>query len=56
MGPLIPKEFEAAMQKAVEEAGTERLTPMKELLPEEIEFFMIRAFLQSGSVQKLKIN
>lgn len=43
---FIPKEFEAAMQKAVEEAGTERLIPMKELLPEEIEFFMIRAFLQ----------
>src|SRR5690606_37552904 len=31
---------------AVEEADAERLTPIKQLLPEEISFFMIRAYLE----------
>ncbi|MFD1706048.1 DNA helicase RecQ [Siminovitchia sediminis] len=43
---FIPDEFEPIIQKAVEEAATERLTPIKERLPEEISFFMIRAYLE----------
>lgn len=43
---FVPSEFEPSIQEAVEQAGTERLTPIKELLPEEISFFMIRAYLE----------
>lgn len=43
---FVPTEFEPSIQKAVEQAGLERLTPIKELLPEEISFFMIRAYLE----------
>lgn len=43
---FVPAEFETSIQEAVEQAGTERLTPIKELLPEEISFFMIRAYLE----------
>ncbi|RWR12520.1 DNA helicase RecQ [Siminovitchia fortis] len=43
---FVPKEYEPLIQEAVEQAGAERLTPIKELLPEEISFFMIRAYLE----------
>ncbi len=43
---FVPAEFEPSIQRAVEQAGRERLTPIKELLPEEISFFMIRAYLE----------
>lgn len=43
---FIPKQYESLIAAAVEEADSERLTPIKELLPAEVEFFMIRAFLQ----------
>lgn len=45
---FIPSEYESLIAAAVEEADSERLTPIKELLPEEITFFMIRAFLQKS--------
>lgn len=43
---FIPEEYEPMIGEAVEQAGQERLTPIKELLPEEISFFMIRAYLE----------
>lgn len=43
---FVPSEYEPLIQEAADEAGGERLTPIKELLPEEISFFMIRAYLQ----------
>ena len=42
---FIPTQYEAEIAAAVTEAGTDRLTPIKELLPDEISFFMIRAYL-----------
>jgi ATP-dependent DNA helicase RecQ len=42
----IPIDYIPLIADAVEKADTERLTPIRELLPEEISFFMIRAFLQ----------
>ncbi|MBO1005327.1 DNA helicase RecQ [Pseudogracilibacillus auburnensis] len=43
---FIPNEYESLIAKAVEEADTTRLTPIKERLPEEVSFFMIRAYMQ----------
>jgi ATP-dependent DNA helicase RecQ len=42
---LIPAEFVPQLVKAVEEAGREKLKPIKELLPEEVNYFMIKGFL-----------
>ncbi|MGM0902107.1 MAG: DNA helicase RecQ [Bacillota bacterium] len=42
---LIPDEFLADLEKAVSEAGRERLKPIKELLPDEVSYFMIKVFL-----------
>jgi ATP-dependent DNA helicase RecQ len=42
---LIPAEFVPQLEKAVEEAGRTKLKPIKELLPEEVSYFMIRGFL-----------
>jgi len=43
---FVPSEFEPFIREAVEQVGMERLTPIKELLSEEISFFMIRAYLE----------
>lgn len=45
LSALIPDEFKPLLQKAVEEAGRERLKPIKELLPDEVSYFMIKAYL-----------
>ncbi|OCA84362.1 ATP-dependent DNA helicase RecQ [Bacillus sp. FJAT-27225] len=42
---IIPEEFLPMLKEAVEEAGNERLKPIKELLPEEVSYFMIKAYL-----------
>lgn len=42
---LIPEEFIRLMEKAVEEAGRDRLKPIKEQLPEEVSYFMIKGYL-----------
>lgn len=42
---LIPEEYLPLLEKAVEEAGREKLKPIKELLPEEVSYFMIKAYL-----------
>ncbi|MCQ6281536.1 DNA helicase RecQ [Bacillus sp. EB600] len=42
---LIPEDFFLLLEKAVKEAGRERLKPIKELLPNEVSYFMIKAYL-----------
>ncbi len=42
---FIPSEYILLLEKAVEEAGRDRLKPIKELLPEEVSYFMIKGYL-----------
>jgi len=42
---LIPSEYIQLLEKAVQEAGRDRLKPIKELLPEEVSYFMIKGYL-----------
>jgi ATP-dependent DNA helicase RecQ len=42
---LIPGEYLPLLEQAVSEAGRSRLKPIKELLPEEVSYFMIKAYL-----------
>ncbi|TWE04841.1 RecQ-like ATP-dependent DNA helicase [Neobacillus bataviensis] len=42
---LIPGEYLPLLEQAVAEAGRSRLKPIKELLPEEVSYFMIKAYL-----------
>lgn len=42
---FIPKECEPLIRAAVFQVGREKLKPIKELLPEGISYFMIKAFL-----------
>ncbi|MCM3669684.1 DNA helicase RecQ [Mesobacillus maritimus] len=42
---LIPDKFSPDLEKAVAEAGREKLKPIKELLPDEVSYFMIKVFL-----------
>ncbi|MBT2654835.1 DNA helicase RecQ [Bacillus sp. ISL-18] len=42
---LIPGEYLPLLEQAVETAGRSRLKPIKELLPEEVSYFMIKAYL-----------
>ncbi|EKN66121.1 ATP-dependent DNA helicase RecQ [Neobacillus bataviensis LMG 21833] len=41
----VPGEYIPLLEKAVEEAGRERLKPIKELLPEEVSYFMIKVYV-----------
>ncbi|WP_040206144.1 DNA helicase RecQ [Neobacillus jeddahensis] len=43
---LIPAAYLPLLESAVVEAGAERLKPLKELLPDEVSYFMIKAYLQ----------
>jgi ATP-dependent DNA helicase RecQ len=42
---LIPAEYIQLLEKAVQEAGRDRLKPIKEQLPEEVSYFMIKGYL-----------
>ncbi|MDP4106006.1 MAG: DNA helicase RecQ [Bacillota bacterium] len=42
---IIPAVFVPQLEQAVEEAGREKLKPIKELLPEDVSYFMIKGFL-----------
>ncbi|WP_066069567.1 DNA helicase RecQ [Neobacillus soli] len=48
----IPAEFMPLLAQAVEEAGRDRLKPIKELLPDEVSYFMIKAYLYFVSKSK----
>ena len=41
----VPSEYIPLLEKAVEEAGRERLKPLKELLPDEVSYFMIKVYV-----------
>lgn len=43
---FIPKEFLPLIEAAVLEAGSDQLTPIKQLLPDQVSYFMIKAYLQ----------
>ncbi|MFJ5758648.1 DNA helicase RecQ [Neobacillus sp. NPDC093182] len=49
---LIPAEYIPLLHTAVEEAGRDRLKPIKEQLPEEISYFMIKGYLYFLSKRK----
>lgn len=42
---FIPKKFESEILKAIEEIGAEKLRPIKEALPEEVDYMAIKAVL-----------
>ena len=48
----IPAEYIPLLEKAVKEAGRDRLKPIKELLPEEVSYFMIKGYLYFLSKNK----
>lgn len=41
---LIPAEYMGDLERAVAEAGRDKLKPIKELLPDEVSYFMIKAY------------
>jgi ATP-dependent DNA helicase RecQ len=45
MEDLIPDEYIAEIENAIQQAGGEKLKPIKELLPDEVSYFMIKVFL-----------
>lgn len=45
LATLIPAEFVALIESAVAKAGGDKLKPIKELLPDEVSYFMIKAYL-----------
>ena len=47
LAAMIPNEFVPLLEQAVAEAGDEKLKPIKELLPDEVSYFMIKAYLVS---------
>ncbi|OMP65783.1 DNA helicase RecQ [Domibacillus epiphyticus] len=49
---IIPAKFVEPLQKAVEEAGTEQLKPIKELVPEEVTYGMIKVFLEMRKMEQ----
>lgn len=42
---FIPPEYESRIMQAIEETGAEKLKPIKEALPLEVDYFAIRAVL-----------
>jgi ATP-dependent DNA helicase RecQ len=42
---FIPDEYLPLLEQAVAETGRSRLKPIKELLPEEVSYFMIKVYL-----------
>ncbi|MFE8701374.1 DNA helicase RecQ [Cytobacillus sp. FJAT-54145] len=42
---VIPSEYRTLLEEAVEQVGMEKLKPIKETLPDEVTYFMIKAFL-----------
>lgn len=46
LGLLVPVHHHEVLKRAVEEAGADRLKPIKEQVPEEVTYGMIKAFLE----------
>ncbi|MEH7109973.1 DNA helicase RecQ [Bacillus sp. JJ1764] len=49
---LIPSEYIPLLEHAVEKAGRERLKPIKEMLPEDVSYFMIKVYVYYLSKKK----
>ncbi|MEH7252939.1 DNA helicase RecQ [Neobacillus niacini] len=49
---LIPEEYMVLLEKAVNVVGRDRLKPIKEQLPEEVSYFMIKGYLYFLSKKK----
>ncbi|WP_019155304.1 DNA helicase RecQ [Robertmurraya massiliosenegalensis] len=47
---IIPERYFPLLKQAVEEAGAEKLKPIKELLPDEVSYLMIKVFLRTRQV------
>ncbi|MCD7034061.1 DNA helicase RecQ [Metabacillus sp. GX 13764] len=47
MQDVIPDDILPQIEAAVNEAGPERLKPIKELLPDEVSYFMIKVYLHA---------
>ncbi|MFC7373434.1 DNA helicase RecQ [Fictibacillus iocasae] len=47
MEDVIPEEYIRDIERAVREAGGDKLKPIKELVPDEVSYFMIKVYLQS---------
>ncbi|WP_100330291.1 DNA helicase RecQ [Bacillus xiapuensis] len=52
---LIPENLYPLIAEAVDKAGNERLKPIKELLPEEVTYGMIKVFLEADK-KKMPMN
>jgi ATP-dependent DNA helicase RecQ len=52
----IPSEYIPLLESALAEAGRERLKPIKELLPEEVSYFMIKAYVYFISKKESSIT
>jgi ATP-dependent DNA helicase RecQ len=48
---LIPEQYEPLIEEAIQKVGAEKLKPIKEQLPEEISYFMIKAYMVKKTVQ-----
>ncbi|MBM4764533.1 DNA helicase RecQ [Bacillus sp. B15-48] len=53
---LLPEQLLPDLEKAVSEAGRDRLKPIKELLPDEVSYFMIKVFLYRMRKQETAID
>ncbi|MTH53658.1 DNA helicase RecQ [Bacillus mangrovi] len=53
---LVPTEYRSQIEEAVKMAGSDRLKPIKELLPEGISYFMIKAYLVMAGQNENKIE
>ncbi|NRD78011.1 DNA helicase RecQ [Bacillus sp. BRMEA1] len=49
---LIPDEYIPLLENALSEVGRDRLKPIKELLPEEVSYFMIKVYVYYISKKK----
>lgn len=52
MEDLIPDEYVSKIEHAIQQAGGEKLKPIKELLPEEVSYFMIKVYLLQNENKK----
>ncbi len=52
MEDLIPDEYVSEIEHAIQQAGGEKLKPIKELLPEEVSYFMIKVYLLQNENKK----
>ncbi|MBN3553152.1 DNA helicase RecQ [Fictibacillus nanhaiensis] len=52
MEDLIPDDYVSKIEHAIQQAGGEKLKPIKELLPEEVSYFMIKVYLLQNENKK----